>query len=196
MGEFWKAISCCTVQHSDGRFKYEVSNQGNIRISGWLDKKCVWHEPHVMAKRKHKKSGLLYVELRDETGKRRKLYVHKLVAEGFVQNPDHCKVVEHIDGNIENNFYRNLRWGRPRGKDSFSRKGSKSAKPVRQYTLDGVFVAEYGTVKEAAQAVFIANGAFISKCCQRLPKHNTCGGFIWRYPHDDEFAIMGRHKRG
>ena len=187
MGEFWKAISCCTVKHSDGHFKYEVSNHGHIRISGWLDKKCRWHEPHVMSIRKHKSCGLWYCEVRDENGEKVRLYVHKLVAEAFVPNPDGLTVVEHKDGDLDNNFYRNLQWGRTRGRDSYSRQSSKSAKPVRQYTLDGEFVAEYPTVAAAAKAVYVKNGGFISQCCRRLPKHKTCGGYIWRYVEDDEF---------
>lgn len=43
-------------------------------------------------------------------GKRKNFYVHRLVAEYFVQNPNDYKYVNHIDYNKENNHYSNLEW--------------------------------------------------------------------------------------
>ena len=37
-------------------------------------------------------------------------YIHRLVAESFVPNPQHHYFVEHIDGNKYNNKADNLRW--------------------------------------------------------------------------------------
>ena len=37
-------------------------------------------------------------------------YVHRLVAETFVPNPDHAPNVEHINNNKTDNYYKNLRW--------------------------------------------------------------------------------------
>lgn len=62
---------------------------------------------------------------------------------------------------------------------------AKRYRPVIQYTMGLVFIAEYESVKAAQQAT----GAFgISDVCNN--KRNSAGGYIWRYkyrnyPHND-----------
>ncbi len=56
-----------------------------------------------------KKTGIVRGYRYISVGKR-KYYIHKLVAAAFVQNPENKKVVIHIDGNLLNNNYENLRW--------------------------------------------------------------------------------------
>ena len=53
------------------------------------------------------------ISLRDDEGKcirQKKYYVHRLVAETFIDNPDNCETVNHIDENKENNCVDNLEW--------------------------------------------------------------------------------------
>ena len=37
-------------------------------------------------------------------------YVHRLVAQNFMENPNQLRFVEHIDGDRENNHVDNLQW--------------------------------------------------------------------------------------
>lgn len=43
-------------------------------------------------------------------GKNKSILTHKLVAEYFLENPDNCKYIMHIDGNNSNNDVKNLAW--------------------------------------------------------------------------------------
>lgn len=43
-------------------------------------------------------------------GKRSMKKIHRLVAEAFVPNPRGVNIVNHIDGDKTNNYYKNLEW--------------------------------------------------------------------------------------
>lgn len=48
------------------------------------------------------------------SGKEKKVYIHRLVAEGFINNSRSCPQVNHKDGNKTNNFIQNLEWVTPK----------------------------------------------------------------------------------
>lgn len=78
---------------------YEVSNLGNIR--NMLTNKIF-----------HIKKGCPYkkVRLKNSNGEAKNLYVHRIVAEAFIDNHDNLPQVNHIDGNKLNNNADNLEW--------------------------------------------------------------------------------------
>lgn len=61
----------------------------------------------------------------------------------------------------------------------------KSSPKVRQYSLDGEFIAEYSTPIEASYATDISN-SFISAACRGNTPGKKAGGFLWRYSDNDE----------
>ena len=53
--------------------------------------------------------GYLQVELKKD-GKRKIKFIHRLVAEAFIENPQNKEQVNHKDGNKLNNYASNLEW--------------------------------------------------------------------------------------
>ena len=99
----------------DGR--YQISNFGNIRSlpyvryqpsshSGVMMKK---HHPGKMLTPTDNGHGYMIIGLRYGV-KRKNFYIHRLVAEAFIANPNNLPEINHIDYDRKNNNVINLEW--------------------------------------------------------------------------------------
>ncbi len=167
----WKVI--------EGYPKYEVSDDGEVRVvkSGKILKKSV------------DTRGYYKVTLTNSEN-RKTLFVHRLVAIAFMSNPNNLNQVNHIDENKDNNFAINLEWCswnyNLKYGTRIQRVAKKKAKPIRQYSLNGILIAEYLSIREAERQTGFCN-TNISACCNRKLHHNTQYGYIWRFKEDDEY---------
>jgi len=59
----------------------------------------------------------------------------------------------------------------------------KANKKVIQYSLDGIKVKEWNSIKEASE-YFKISSSCITNCCKRKGSHRSSKGFIWRYEKD------------
>ena len=184
MSEIWLPISGCDI--CEGR--YEVSDIGRIRSVGYEDRRGTWRNPRIM--RTHLDThGYVIISLTTVRG-RNSFFVHRLVAKAFIEHSEDADFVLHLDGNILNNCASNLEWSsidRPEFCLQNGRKTAKSkSKPVRQYTVDGKFVAEFPSAAEASRVLGVSSHSDISRVCVHAPGRITSGGFIWRFVEDDD----------
>jgi len=93
MKEIWKEI-----EDHDGYF---ISNYGRVK-SIRLYRGSI--EPRILTPRKHSR-GYVNINL---DGKN--YYIHRLVAQAFIPNPEGLEQVNHIDEQKNNNVYTNLEW--------------------------------------------------------------------------------------
>lgn len=121
--------------------------------------------------------------------------VHRLVVKAFISDiPDRMEV-NHKDGNKLNNRVENLEIVTHKrnmehsryvlGNDSSGMKGKFGkehhlSKAVSCYTRDGIFVKEYGSIREAARELHL-NYSGIGKVCNCFPNCKTYGGYIWKF---------------
>lgn len=100
----------------DGR--YQISNFGRIRSVPYVNYQSSSH-PGIMMKRHipgkimsptNNGNGYMIIALRYKGSKRKNHYIHRLVAEAFIPNPDGFAEVNHIDYDKGNNIVTNLEW--------------------------------------------------------------------------------------
>lgn len=126
--EVWRDIQ--------GYSNYQISNLGRV----WSAKS------QRLLKPSEKENGYYGINLIADNGKRKKEYVHRLVALVFIDNPNNFTEVHHKDGNRANNTAENLEWSNR--KEHMLHHGCK----VYQYDC-GKLVGEYDSIAEAAMAV-------------------------------------------
>lgn len=166
----------------EGFKDYMISNTGDVysKISN-----------KILKPRKHT-GGYLRCGLR---GKDK--FIHRLVAQAFIPNPQNKPQVNHIDGDKTNNCVDNLEWSTSSenighahrtgliGTTDKIRKnaiivGKKCSKKVKQYSLKGEFIKEFDSLIEASKEVNTSVGN-IGSCCSGNKRQKTAKGFIWKY---------------
>lgn len=86
--------------------------------------------------------------------------------------------LEWCTANYNNNYGTHTERQRNKIKGRFN--NPKTSKPVLQYTLDGVFVAEYPSIMEAERLTKV-NRSQIRNCCNNKSHCKSAGGYIWKY---------------
>lgn len=175
---------------------YQISSLGNIKAltreihTTRNDYTYIRIIPEHMMSLVSTDDGYLRVTLTKE-GKRKSYLVHRLVAEHFIPKVEGKSHINHLDENKTNNKVSNLEWCTIWENSIYGNRckkiGDKSSKTphtwlyksVLQYSLDGTFIREFKSIKQAANAVGAKSTSGIQSCCAGRLKSSM--GFIWKY---------------
>lgn len=101
MTEIWKQIPFAHL--------YEVSSLGNIRNINTKNMRSTPNIEELKKKQTRVRYGLKTNVKTNKTGIKG-FYLHRIIAETFLENPNNYKEVNHIDGNPYNNILSNVEW--------------------------------------------------------------------------------------
>ena len=159
---------------------YEITETGKV-----------WSKRNNKFLKKANNQGYLFVCL-SVKGKRQIKFIHRLVAEAFIPNPEDKPCVNHIDGVKKNNRLENLEWCTysENNKHKYDVLGYKSSRfgkfgknnpssiKIKQYTMDGKYVKKWHSLADVQRDLKINIGNLNSAL---KGNRSSAGGFKWSY---------------
>lgn len=163
MKEIWKPVK-------DFEKYYMISNKGNLksiikRQYSFKDKKIIETKEEKYLKLTNDR-GYEKIIL-SLNGKRYLKYIHRLVAEAFIPNPNNYKEVNHIDSDPSNNCVENLEWYDRKYNLNYMIKHQEEIKErneLRLEILENIFYGiEFGNVKNIEQVKSMINEDLLNR---------------------------------
>lgn len=172
---------------------YKVSNLGRVKSENRVVMRSngapQTFSEKIIAQRDN--SNGYYRVMLWKDGKQEYRFVHRLVAEAFVQNVDNKPVVDHIDFDRHNNNAENLRWctqaenlGRSRefgriksniSEEMRRKQKERVSKPVRR--SDGKI---FKSISDAARALNVTHSA-VGHALHKWQNSKACKGYTFEF---------------
>ena len=173
MREIWKDI-----KGYEGL--YRVSNLGKVKsLDRFIHYKNGVNKFHKGKLLTIHKNDYLFVRLYKKSIPKTK-YIHKLIAEAFIPNPNNYPEVNHKDENKLNNSIDNLEWCTIAYNNSYGSRTQKTRKRVYQCDLNGNVIKLWNGIRVASRGLNIPSQQ-ISQCCNQKKYRKSAGGYIWKY---------------
>lgn len=172
---------------------YFVDDEGNVYSKKYHPSQNRFQETKKMLYFKTKE-GYLRITLRKK-GKSYIQFVHRLVAETWLPNPQSKPCVNHINGTKTDNSVSNLEWcdysenmlhafhvlGHKASKTALGKFGKLHPRSkIIQQIKNGKTIASYYGSLEASRKTGIS-AAHIGSCCRNEYGYKTAGGYQWKY---------------
>lgn len=126
---------------------YQVSNLGNVKSLNYnktgKEKTLI---PHITG------SGYLSISL----GRKYRQYIHRLVAEAFIPNPNNLETVNHKDENKQNNSVQNLEWMTNKENVQYSK-----ATKIKCLDLKTKEITYYSSIRDTAKSFHTIHRAIL-----------------------------------
>ena len=174
---------------------YQVSNLGRVKS---LKRKVYagrnrmrWQYERILSNNKTNGNGYIVVSLNKESKSKNK-YVHRLVAEAFLENTNNYKYINHKDQNTFNNNANNLEFCTAQYnstyRDAHIKRGLKfrnnlvNSKKVYQLDENENIIKEFPSMAEASRELG-TNHTSIYACINGKQKHAF--GYKWKYADEE-----------
>ena len=164
---------------------YQVSNKGNIFSVDRIVRGKKWGG-RTLKPRPHR-NGYLQVELY-KNSIRKKKYIHRLVAEAFLPNPNGFPEINHKDEIKTNNCVENLEWCTRKYNNNYGTKIERLSKKVSAVDIETGEVLTFNSIREAGRKGYTRK--CVSLACRGVYKNSngkligdghTYRGYRWSY---------------
>ena len=151
---------------------YMISNKGNVYSVRRRDSRGIKCGGRIL-KPRYSGNGYLQVDLRNN-GKRKTKYIHRLVTEAFIPNPESLPQINHIDEVKDNNNVENLEWCDSSYNINYGTRTERVSKKVRAVNVETGEIVTFSSVKEAEKKGYYN----ISQACRGAYKSGKTGKLI------------------
>ena len=172
---------------------YEVSDQGRVRSLDHFDGINHFHPGKILNAQKDKRYRMVHLS---KKGKVERVLVHRLVATAFVEKPERCDIVNHLDNDPRNNNAKNLEWTTFKGNMQWATKQGRMhyqpeniKKAQESHKIPVIAIDKEGnrlwfpSQRDAVDALGLtdAQRRHIAATCRQERGYKTTGGYRWEY---------------
>lgn len=160
---------------------YQVSNYGRVKaLKYWSGVHHRYYDREKIMILRENERGYLKVQLR-KNGKSKTYYVHRLVAEAFIPNPNNLPEVNHKNEFEKgNNKVDNLEWCSTIYNANYGTRVERIIQKISKPVICVETGTEYKNGKIASKETGI-NYKNINACCRGVRHRPTAGGYHWKF---------------
>ena len=169
---------------------YQISNYGRVKSLG-NDRNR--KEKILKNQSNNKKYEIINL---CKNGKIKRYFIHRLVAEAFIPNPNNLPYINHKDENPSNNYVNNLEWCTIKYNNNYGTRNKRCSKKMKEKYSEGkhpcskkvkcITTGEIFNSVSTASEIYNINRFHIADCCRgerkSAGKHPITGEkLVWEY---------------